>query len=429
MEEALKSFHFSDIVNMAPESVLPIFVTLALSFLIGLEREEHSGGKYYGFGGVRTFPIIGLCGYLIARLTDGQPIGISVGVLILGALLWLSYRKKLELSSSAGMTSELSGLFTFLMGSLIFHGALWEATTLAVIILLLLELKSGLEALARKIPPPEIFTFTRFLLISAVILPIVPDREFTELHFNPFHTWLIVVAISGLSYSAYVVSRVLGSRRSIILAAVLGGIYSSTTATVVLAKRSRDEKPSHLFSGAIVIASGFMYFRLVALLCIFNWDLGQKLVVPFVALGILFLVTGGLWMAFGKQKGRPTHALQFTGSNPLELQSALIFATLFSLMGILTALTLQYLGSDGIYGLSFLTGMTDVDPFVMSLTQSSGAVVTQQTAAEAIIIATASNNMMKGIYAAVWGVDGVRRHGSWMLIGLAAISLLALIFI
>lgn len=72
MEEAIKSFHLSDMLNLAPDSFAPVFITLALSFLIGLEREEHSGGKYYNFGGIRTFPIIGLCGYMMARLTEGQ---------------------------------------------------------------------------------------------------------------------------------------------------------------------------------------------------------------------------------------------------------------------------------------------------------------------------------------------------------------------
>lgn len=429
MEETLKSFHFSDILTLVPQSLVPILITLVFSFLIGLERQEHSGGKYYGFGGVRTFPLIGLCGYMMATLTEGHPLLIGVGVFVLGGLLWLSYQKKLELSSTAGMTSEISGLFTFLLGALIFHQALWEATTLAVIVLLLLELKSFLEALAKKIPPEEVFTFTRFLLISAVILPIVPNRDFTALNINPFHTWLIVVAISSLSYIAYALGHLLGAGRSIALAAVLGGIYSSTSTTVVLAKRSKEAKSGHLFSGAIVIASGFMYFRLVALLSIFNWSLGRQLVWPFLALGFLFSIVGGLWMAYGKQKGNRPHSIQLKGTNPLELQAALVFAALFTVMGILTALILQYLGSTGIYGLSFLTGLTDVDPFVMSLTQSSGNVVAQQMAVKAIIIASAGNNVIKGVYAAIWGGDRVRKQGSLALIALAIVSLLALFFI
>ena len=57
-------------------------------------------------------------------------------------------------------------------------------------------------------------------------------------------TWLIVVVISGLSYGAYVIERLLGSRSSLYATAILGGIYSSTSTTVVLAKRSAGEKSS-----------------------------------------------------------------------------------------------------------------------------------------------------------------------------------------
>ncbi|MGZ3773612.1 MAG: MgtC/SapB family protein [Pseudobdellovibrionaceae bacterium] len=429
METAINSFNLSNLMGQLPQSLGPIFITLILSFLIGLEREEHSLGGFYNFGGVRTFPIIGLCGYLLARLSEGQPSLLAIGVLILGSLLWLSYRKKLELSSSAGITSEISGLFTLLLGALCFHGDLWEATALAVIVLLLLELKTDLESLAKKIPPTEVFTFTRFLLISAVILPIVPNHDFTDLHLNPFHTWLIVVVICGISYGAYVIENFVDSRKSLLAAAVLGGIYSSTSATIVLSKRSRDEKPSHLFSGAILIASGFMYFRLIVLLGIFNQNLFKNLFWPFVVLGLIASIGGSLWMILTKPE-EPTHkAVKFNARNPLELQAALIFALVFSLMGVLTAVTLKYLGSQGIFSLSFLTGLTDVDPYIMSLTQSSGTVLTEDIATKGILIATASNNIIKGVYAAALGTDGVRKQGSTALITLGLISLLTLLVI
>jgi uncharacterized membrane protein (DUF4010 family) len=336
----------------------------------------------------------------------------------------------LELSAAAGVTSELSGLFTYLLGALVFHQQLWLATALAVAVLLLLELKEGLENLAHRISTREIFTFTRFLLISAVILPIVPNQNFTTLHLNPYHTWLIVVVISGLSYAAYVISHTLGAQRGLIVAAVLGGLYSSTSTTVVLAKRSATDPSSHLHSGAIVIASSLMYFRLLALLCLFNWDLGSLLLIPFLCMGFLFLGVGLFWIRMGPKKDQvPAAEHQIESKNPLELQSALVFALIFSLMGVLTALTLQHWGASGIYGLSFLTGLTDVDPFVMSMTQSAGHLLTEVTAAKGVVIASASNNLMKGLYAALWGSGGVKKQCPWVMAALAVLSLTSLFFI
>ncbi len=47
---------------LPPEGV-KILLVLFLSFLVGLEREEHKASTGFTFGGVRTFPLIGLIGY------------------------------------------------------------------------------------------------------------------------------------------------------------------------------------------------------------------------------------------------------------------------------------------------------------------------------------------------------------------------------
>ena len=49
---------------------MKILIVLFLCFLIGLERKEHKGeAEHYSFGGVRTFPLIGLVGYMMALLS------------------------------------------------------------------------------------------------------------------------------------------------------------------------------------------------------------------------------------------------------------------------------------------------------------------------------------------------------------------------
>jgi uncharacterized membrane protein (DUF4010 family) len=44
-------------------------------------------------------------------------------------------------------------------------------------------------------------------------------------------------------------------------------------------------------------------------------------------------------------------------------------------------------------------GVTDVDPFIMGMTQSAGTLTSLKVAAAAVLIAAASNNLVKGIYA------------------------------
>ena len=185
----------------------------------------------------------------------------------------LSYRNKLQTSGSAGVTSEMSALTTYVAAALVYRDQFWIATTITVASMLLLELKAALEGLTRRIAPEEILTFTKFLLLTAVILPVLPNREFGPFDINPAKTWLVVVAVSAVSYGSYVIQKLTREQGGVILAALLGGAYSSTVTTVVLAKRAKRENRPHLFSGATLVASGVMYLRLAGLVTIFNRNL------------------------------------------------------------------------------------------------------------------------------------------------------------
>ena len=192
-----------ELYRLLPPDVLKIVLVLFLSFLIGLEREEHKvAAGSYAFGGVRTFPLIGMIGYSLALLSGTQLLPLTVGFLVIAAFLLLSYWHKLSSAEAAGVTSEMSGLTTFLVGALVSYDHLWIATTLSVASLLLLDLKAALEKLAERIAPHEILTFAKFLLLSGVILPVLPSQEFGRFHINPFKTWLVVVAVSAISYAA-----------------------------------------------------------------------------------------------------------------------------------------------------------------------------------------------------------------------------------
>ena len=283
------------IYNLLPPQAFQIVLVLFLSFLLGLEREEHKAAGGYTFGGVRTFPLIGLLGYSLALLPGAQLLPLTVGFLVLSGFLMISYWHKLENSKLAGATTEISGLATFLIGALACYGHLWIATTLAVASLLLLDLKAALEKLATTVAPDEIFTFAKFLLLSGVILPALPNQEFGPFHINPFKTWMVVVAISTISYASYVLQKVTKGQGGIVVAALLGGAYSSTLTTVVMAKRARREQHPHLFSGGILIAGGVSYLRVAALLALFSRPLMDALLVPLLVVGAVASAIGWLW--------------------------------------------------------------------------------------------------------------------------------------
>src|ERR1039458_1265320 len=113
-----------DVYQHLPPEAVKIALVLFLSFLIGLEREEHKAANgAYSFGGVRTFPLIGLIGYSIALVSGTQLLPFTIGFLVIASFLLLSYWHKLTCTGTvAGVTTEMSGLATFLVGALVCYG-------------------------------------------------------------------------------------------------------------------------------------------------------------------------------------------------------------------------------------------------------------------------------------------------------------------
>lgn len=408
---------------------MKILLVLFLSFLIGLEREEHKiSPDGYSFGGVRTFPLIGLIGYVIALLSGTQIIPVALGFIVVGGLLVVSYIHKLSTERTSGVTTEVSALVTYLLGALVYHQQIWIATTIAVISMFLLELKVKLEGLTQRVPPVEIFTFTKFLLLTAVILPVLPRVSYTRFEINPFKTWLVVVAVSTVSYGSYVLLKVTRGKYGVLLSALLGGAYSSTVTTIALARRSAGERQPHVFSGSTLVASGMMYVRLALLLAIFNRGLLHLLGAPFFVLAALAVVGGWLWSRIPDPPPQDS-GQKFEPKNPLEMKAAFLFAALFIVMIVITRLAVLYLGNGGVYGLAAIMGLSDVDPFILGMTQSAGRDTNLAVAAVGIAIAAASNNVVKGFYAYGFSERRTGRLSLILLVGLALLGLTPLIWL
>lgn len=417
------------LLQLLPPEGLKILLTLFLCFLIGLEREEHrAAGQRYSFGGVRTFPLIGLIGYVMALMSGSQMVPLTFGFGVVGAFLWLSYRHKLETYNEAGVTTEISGLVTYVIGALVSRDQMWIATTIAVISMLLLELKEFLENLTTKIPAVEILTFTKFLLLTFVILPVVPNKDYGQFALNPFKSWLVVVAISGVSYGSYLLEKLSRGKGGIRLSALLGGLYSSTFTTVVMAKEAKTASAPHTYAGGILIASGVMYFRFLALIGFFNLQLMDRLLVPFLVLGGIGVAVGWAWSSLSDAAATGTQSAYST-KNPLELSSAFLLGLVFVVVLVATNFALIHLGNGGIYGMALISGLAPVDPFILGLTQTAGKMTPMALAVTGVIIAAASNNFAKAFIALLLADPKTGRQSLILMLGLTALGLLPLVWI
>ncbi len=416
---------------LPPPEATKILIVLLLSFLIGLEREEHKTNGDYSFGGVRTFPLIGLLGYAVALLSRDQLLPLAIGFAVIGAFLLMSYRHKLSggqlLTDSPGATTEITGLTTYVLGALVSNSYYWIAATIAVLSLLLLELKEALEGLSKRLAPHEILTFTKFLLLTGVILPVVPNVRFTKFQTNPFKTWVLVVAVCGISYGSYVLMALRRQADGVLLSGLLGGVYSSTATTVALAKKASAEQAPHLFSAAILVASAMMYFRMTGLLLLFSGTLVRLLAIPLILLGCVAGIFGWLWSRLQQQKP-PDAGGEVQPRNPLELRSAFVFASLFVAVLIVSRVVTTHFGNRGVYGLAGIIGLVDIDPFILGMTQSAGTVMPGSLAAKSILIAIASNNVAKGVYAYAFadrrtGLQSLSLLGTMAVLTVAALLL------
>lgn len=237
-------------------------------------------------------------------------------------------------------------------------------------------------------------TAGQFLILVGVVLPLLAGRlPIPYTNVTPFGVWLAVVAVSSISYASYLLQRFAFPGAGTLLASVLGGLYSSTATTVVLSRRARDEGMTAELQAGIIAATAMMYLRVLAVCFIFNFGLGNRLALPLIVLGA---ISAGIALALARsgRKSQPTRDLP----NPLQLSTALVFALLFVAVSMVATLAQARYGRAGVFGLAAIVGVTDIDPFVLSLAQGGAAGVGIATAAAAILIATSSNNVLKAVY-------------------------------
>ena len=276
----------------------------------------------------------------------------------------------------------------------------WVAVGTTVAAVLLLTGRERLHELARRVEIKEIVTGGQFLILTGLVLPLLPSEPVTTLtSITPRQAWLALVVVCTLSYASYLAQHYWISAASGLWMAALGGLYSSTATTVVLARQARDNETlrRHAQVG-ITLATGIMYLRILAIVAVFNIALAQRLAIPLVSLSVLagLICAAQYWILRPEpiETGRKP-----VSQNPLELGAATVFAVLFVLTSLLSTWVKTKFGLAGIYSLAAVVGVTDIDPFVLNLAQGGTSGVPASAIVAAILISTSSNNLLKAAYA------------------------------
>jgi uncharacterized membrane protein (DUF4010 family) len=387
---------------------------LGLSFFLGLAFEDFfNRGTIKRPGGIRTFPMLALGGGVLYLFDPAHFIPFSAGLLVLGSWLFVYYQRHVcepdeEGESNVGLVVPVLNVHAYVLGAITLALPHWIAVATTVTAVLLLTGRAQLHDLARRIEIGEIITAGQFLILTGIILPLLPNEPVTTLtKITPRQVWLALVVVCTFSYVSYLAQRYWAAAARGLWMAALGGLYSSTAATVVLARQAKAEPVLERQARAgITLATGIMYLRIAAIVAIFNLTLARILAGPLVALALAGLIICAFQYWWGKSpEEAKTQAAMLPSSskNPLEIIPAAVFAALFIATSLASSFATSEFGTSGIYALAAIIGVSDIDPFVLNLVQGGTTGVTNSAIAAAILIAASSNNVLKAFYAVSFG--------------------------
>ncbi len=381
-------------------------IALAIGLLIGLERGWRTRDRAEGMrvAGLRTYGMISLLGGLSGILSQ-QVNPFLVGFVFLGLtlVLLLAYSKSLDKFQDFSITSIIASLIAFTLGALTVFGHIALASASAVVITSLLGFKPLLHGWLKKLEQEELNATLKLLLISVVILPILPDQGYGPWSaFNLYHIWLMVVLIAGISYLGYFAIRIVGNQHGPVLTGALGGLVSSTAVTLNLSKLSMQQPGmQNVLAAGILTACATMFARTLLLTSVINPALFRALLPGLLVMTLVtYLAAFLLWR--NRQGFQPIDEIKL--QNPFQLGMALKFGAFLVVIMLLSNLLKDYFGNMGTYFLAAASGLADVDPITLSMSQMSTDVVEVRVAAMAILIAVSVNSGIKSIFS--WVIGG-----------------------
>jgi len=297
------------------------------------------------------------------------------------------------------------------------------ALSLATTVILYFKLQ--MHEFFHRLSQRDIYAVFQFGLIAFIILPVLPDRGFGPYEaLNPYNVWLMVVLISALNLCGYVTIKLVGHRWGGPVLGILGGLVSSTATTLTFSRHARDNSDSSMLGAVVVsLASTVVLARIAFLVGIVHLDLLLELAVPLTAMFLAGLIPAVIMCRLTARQEAPVPET----SNPAALKPAIIFGIIYAIVLLTVSAGKMFFGNKGVYIVSFISGLTDVDAITLSnsrlaVTGSFGIA----QAAVSILIAYVANLAFK--LAMVW-VIAPGRMFRWTLLCFLCLALPAVLVV
>lgn len=384
-------------------------VSLGLGLLVGLQREYDQ----HKMAGIRTFTLVTLLGSVMALLAQQFNAGIIIAAGLLGLVTLaavVNYFRQQKDKPNVGQTTEVALLLMYSIGAYLVFGQLSIGVAMGATTAVLLHMKSTLGGMVDRLQPKDIWAIMLFAGISLVVLPILPNESFGPYGvFNPREIWMMVVLIVGLGLVGYFIYKLTDKNTGTIANGILGGLISSTATTVTFARRTKDvPKGSLLAAFIILVASTVAMVRIMIEISIVSPDNLGTVLPPLIAtLVFMILLSVGFYFFNRSQDGGQLPEPE----NPAQLKSALVFGGLYAIILLAVAFARDYFGESGLYVVSILSGLTDVDAITLSISNSMNRGEISSTLSwRLILIAFLSNLLFKGGMASVLGERLLARY-------------------
>lgn len=312
---------------------------------------------------------------------------------------------------------------TYFLGVIIMSGYTIFGVILTILMLILLSSKDSLQNWRDRFSRRELGDTLKFAVIALVVLPLLPDAKFslvdilsyitpeglqlshpilTLKFFNPYSVWFFVVIMTGVQYTGYILSRVIGDRGGIVASGAVGGMISSTATTAAMTQKSNlHPNNRNAYAAATLASSCIMFIRVVLISAFFNPLLVPIIIVPAIVM-FLTLSGSGYYFYLQSKKDRLIKTTEVEEyESPFQIVPALQFAGIVVAIKFLSGIGQvykEYIPQEAYnYILGAISGLADVDAITQTMaTDSVAGNLPLVIAASTILIAVISNNFVKG---------------------------------
>jgi uncharacterized membrane protein (DUF4010 family) len=374
-------------------------VALGIGLIIGTERERSKAvGEIGALAGVRTFAIAALLGATSFMVSLWLHIAIIFSVMAFVAVAYFSKQ-----SQDPDLTTEISLIFTVILGGLTMSNASLAAS-LGIITALLLLIKKRLHGFVLKtITQTELNEFLMLSAATLIILPIVPNAFIGPFDaINPRNLWLIVIFIMLINALGHLALRLLGQRIGLPIVGFVSGFISSIATVASMGQRSKTNiKLTNSAVCGATLSSFATILELTLLLTAIDVATLNALKWPLIFGGASIAIYGLILTTQSLHLPNTHHAKT---KEAFSLTSALLFAGMMALVLIVSAALKVWFGQNGLIIASAVAGLADSHaPSISVASMAASGKISAANAVVPILVALSLNTLSKGIMAILNG--------------------------